>query len=578
MRLKVTDNHGASNTASVTVTVGTPNTPPTAVIDSPLSTTTWRVGTLISFSGHASDAQDGPLPASALSWAIILHHCPSDCHTHPVTTFVGVAGGSFNAPDHDYPSYLELQLTATDSKGATDVKSVLINPETVGLTFQSVPSGLQLTVGSSSTTTPFNRTVIIGSANSVSAASPQLLGGSTYQFISWSDGGSQSHNFTAPATATTYTATYQSTTTTQFPASVTVLTGTLASGTAAALTSDDDVYLAVNSTTTGTRTAAWYGSFINVPRNLNTLSVNYKGNNSRNCTQTVAIWRWTTSAWVQLDSRTVGTTEVAINNLTPTGTLSDYVSGTGSTGELRVRIQCQTTANLTNRGDLMNIVYDTPVGPPPVPGAGSLLEYGFNEGTGTTSADLSGNNHPASLVGGVTWTSASVSGNAVQLNGTTGYVSVANPGLSGADFTASTWLFLTRNTVFQTIMEALDPNSLGWEVDLEVGGQITLWTNGAPRLTTTATVPLNTWTYVTLRRTGALWELFLNGVKQPATGADGTVFSYGSCPFIIGVDADTGCTGSLNGFLQGRIDEVRVYNRSLTDAEIQADMGAPVTP
>ena len=164
------------------------------------------------------------------------------------------------------------------------------------------------------------------------------------------------------------------------------------------------------------------------------------------------------------------------------------------------------------------------------------------------------------------------------MNGTTGYVSVANPGLSGADFTASTWLFLTRNTVFQTIMEALDPNSLGWEVDLEVGGQITLWTSGAPRLTTTATVPLNTWTYITLRRTGALWELFLNGVKQPATGTDRTFFSFGSCPFFIGVDADAGCTGSLNGFLQGRLDEVRVYNRSLTDAEIQADMGAPVTP
>ena len=51
-----------------------------------------------------------------------------------------------------------------------------------------------------------------------------------------------------------------------------------------------------------------------------------------------------------------------------------------------------------------------------------------------------------------------------------------------------------------------------------------------------------------------------------------------ACLFFIGVDADAGCTGSLNGFLQGRLDEVRVYNRSLTDAEIQADMGAPVTP
>jgi hypothetical protein len=90
-------------------------------------------------------------------------------------------------------------------------------------------------------------------------------------------------------------------------------------------------------------------------------------------------------------------------------------------------------------------------------------------------------------------------------------------------------------------------------------------------------VPLSTWTYVTLRRTGALWELFMNGVKQPETGIDGTVFEFGSCPFVIGVDADTGCTGGLNGFLQASIDEVRVDNRSLTDAEIQADM-APVTP
>jgi hypothetical protein len=191
----------------------------------------------------------------------------------------------------------------------------------------------------------------------------------------------------------------------------------------------------------------------------------------------------------------------------------------------------------------------------------SLLGNGFNEGTGTTAAARPGNPHPS----------------AMQLNGTTDYVSVPNPGLFGGDFTASTWLFLTRNTVFQTLMEALDPNSHGWELDLAVGGQITVWTNGEPRLTTAATVPLSTWTYVTLRRTGALWELFLNGVKQPETGTDGTVFEFGSCPFVIGVDADTGCTGGLNGFLQGSIDEVRVDNRSLTDAEIQADM-APVTP
>jgi PKD repeat protein len=218
VRLRVTDNHGASSTASVVITVGSPNAPPIATIDTPAATLVWTVGSPISFSGHAIDQQDGVLPASALSWKIILHHCPSNCHTHPVTDFVGVASGSFNAPDHDYPSHLEIQLTATDSQGLTDVKSVLIFPQTVSVGFESVPSGLQLTVGSSNSITPFSRTVIVASQNSVSAASPQSLNGSTYQFISWSDGGAQSHIITASAAAT-YTATYELTTSITYQAS-----------------------------------------------------------------------------------------------------------------------------------------------------------------------------------------------------------------------------------------------------------------------------------------------------------------------------------------------------------------------
>ena len=83
--------------------------PPTATITSPAPGTTWRVGDLIQFAGGATDAQDGPLPASRLSWDLILHHCPSNCHTHPLQSFAGVAGGSFTAPDHEYPSHLELR-------------------------------------------------------------------------------------------------------------------------------------------------------------------------------------------------------------------------------------------------------------------------------------------------------------------------------------------------------------------------------------------------------------------------------------------------------------------------------------
>jgi hypothetical protein len=53
--------------------------------------------------------------------------------------------------------------------------------------------------------------VIVGSNNSVSAPSPQNVPplNLRYRWVRWSDGGAQTHNLTAPATATTYQATYQ---------------------------------------------------------------------------------------------------------------------------------------------------------------------------------------------------------------------------------------------------------------------------------------------------------------------------------------------------------------------------------
>jgi glucose/arabinose dehydrogenase/PKD repeat protein len=210
--LRVTDDQGATDTTSKTITVG--NTAPVTVIDAPAATLTWQVGQTISFSGHATDAQDGTLPASALTWKEIVHHCatPTDCHTHLIQTFTGVASGSFTAPDHAYPCWLEIQLTATDSGGLTSTASVRLDPKTVVLTFKTNPAGLKLTdltVNASAQATPFSTTVVVGSANSVSAPSPQTVNRSTYNFLSWSDGGAQSHTIVAPATNTTYTATYR---------------------------------------------------------------------------------------------------------------------------------------------------------------------------------------------------------------------------------------------------------------------------------------------------------------------------------------------------------------------------------
>jgi PKD repeat protein len=194
-RLRVTDARGTSDTDTVTISAG--NTAPTATIDQPTGTDPWRVGDQILFSGGATDPQDGPLPASALTWDLVLQHCPSNCHQHPVQTFSGVASGAFSAPDHEYPSHLELRLTARDSLGASHTVTRRLDPQTVVLSFDSEPEGLQLAVGASQESVPFSRTVIAGSTVSLSAPSPQSLNGEFWRFSFWSDAGAQSHNIVA---------------------------------------------------------------------------------------------------------------------------------------------------------------------------------------------------------------------------------------------------------------------------------------------------------------------------------------------------------------------------------------------
>jgi PKD repeat protein len=205
--LEVTDSTGLLDSVATQISVD--NTPPTATILGPdPAVTIWRVGDAIGFSGSATDPEQGALPASALSWTLILQHCPSDCHPHVIQDFAGVDSGIFFAPDHDYPSHLELRLVATDAAGSTDTQSVILQPQSVNLTFDSSPPGLQLGLNSEQLTTPFTRTFIVGSMNSISAPSPQSLSASTYVFSSWSDGGAQSHAITAPESDQSYSVSY----------------------------------------------------------------------------------------------------------------------------------------------------------------------------------------------------------------------------------------------------------------------------------------------------------------------------------------------------------------------------------
>jgi glucose/arabinose dehydrogenase len=205
-RLRVTDGQGATDTAQVTIKPG--YSPPTATITAPSTGTSWRVGDPIGFSGTATDAEDGTLPDSAYDWTVIMHHCPGGgCHEHPVTHFTGPSG-SVTAPDHDYPSWIELRLTVTDADGLTGTSSLRLDPKTSDVTVASSPTGATLGLLDTSGPAPLKKTVIVGSTVSVAAPQPAVLSDGLYQFASWSDGGAAAHDIVAPATNTTYTATF----------------------------------------------------------------------------------------------------------------------------------------------------------------------------------------------------------------------------------------------------------------------------------------------------------------------------------------------------------------------------------
>ena len=161
---------------------------------------------------------------------------------------------------------------------------------------------------------------------------------------------------TAPATAATFAT---RTIVAQAPATTTITSGSLRSGAAGSLATDNSAYYVVNSTTSGnTRTSTWYGAFTGVSRSLANLKVSYSGAQSRSVTQHIEIYRWSDATWVTLRTATIGTTEVAATGLVPAGAAVNYVS-TG--GEVRVRVRSVgTTSSFFTAGDFLQIGFDRP--------------------------------------------------------------------------------------------------------------------------------------------------------------------------------------------------------------------------
>jgi glucose/arabinose dehydrogenase len=206
--LTVRDGRGGQARASVRIDAG--NRPPAPVIDGPGADLRFRVGEVLTLRGHATDPEDGVLPASALTWTVIKHH---NTHTHPFLE--PTTGNDLPLPPAPDPedleavtaSSLEIRLTATDAHGLTATVTRTVLPHVVDLRFATAPAGLRLEVNGTPVAAP--ATVRSWEGYGVSVNAPdQGAGGRAYAFASWSDGGAAAHTIVTPAAPAAYTAVF----------------------------------------------------------------------------------------------------------------------------------------------------------------------------------------------------------------------------------------------------------------------------------------------------------------------------------------------------------------------------------
>lgn len=198
--VRVKDGEGLTNTAKLTLYPG--DTPPVPTIKEPAASYQWGVGDEIHLSGSAINSEGKSVEPLFLSWGTRILHCPfiaepTNCHAHPLQDFPGVSGGNLIAPEHDYPSYLEITLTASDKRGLSTSKTIKLSPRVFTVHLASEPPGIPITAGLVAKTTPFEVPSVEGSQLVISAPPTAELNGKTYTWQSWSDGGAATHTIVA---------------------------------------------------------------------------------------------------------------------------------------------------------------------------------------------------------------------------------------------------------------------------------------------------------------------------------------------------------------------------------------------
>ena len=192
----------------------------------------------------------------------------------------------------------------------------------------------------------------------------------------------------------------------------------------------------------------------------------------------------------------------------------------------------------------------------------------FDEGQGTNAGDSSGKGNTGTLTSMSSPPTATSGwgvgkfGKALLFDGVNDTVTIAHTAaLTPSIVSLFAWVYVTATPgVYQNIIIKEDP-TFGYQMFLAATTRNLTWYSDASAIVSSGVaVPLNTWTHVGIVGSGASGKFFINGV-QVATGS---------------MTVSTGSTGQLsigawratsNPF-NGKIDDVRVYNRALTAAEI----------
>ncbi|MHA7967632.1 DUF5695 domain-containing protein [Paenibacillus sp. CAU 1782] len=221
---------------------------------------------------------------------------------------------------------------------------------------------------------------------------------------------------------------------------------------------------------------------------------------------------------------------------------------------------------------------------PPVAVPEVIALYAMDQTSGTTATDSSGGNRHASLFGGTSWV-AGQTGNALGLNGTNAYANLPAGILSSVnDFTVATWVKINTNADWARIFDFGTGTSNYMFLTADAGGTpglrfgITTSGNGSEQQISTNT-PLATgsWKHVAVTKAGNVGILYVDGVEVARNN------SLTLSPSGLGNTTQNyiGRSQFSDPYLNGAIDDFRIYSRGLSAVEVQglaAGSGGGVTP